>query len=54
METPPALIGTSIPVPDIPLNVGLDNPNNETVSPNPSAELITALAWPCCRPNSLL
>ena len=40
-------MGTSIPVPDIPLNVGLANPNNEIVSPNPNGELITALACPC-------
>ena len=42
METPPALIGTSIPVPDIPLNVGLDNPNNETVC-CPSSQLLPLL-----------
>ena len=51
---PPARIGTSKPVPFIPFNVGLDKPNKEIDSPNPSAELTTARIWPCCLPNSSL
>ena len=43
-EKPPARIGTSCPVPDIPLIVGLANPKKEIVSPSPRAELIFALA----------
>ena len=51
---PPALMGTSKPVPFIPLIVGLAKPKSEIDSPNPNGELTTALTCPCCLPNSSL
>ena len=45
-ETPPALIGTSLPVPAIPLKVGLDRPNKDIDSPNPKGELKNSSGLP--------